>query len=247
MKKETFLFYADWLNVIRDLPSEVQLEVYQAIAEYAIYDNLIELKPLAKVAFGFIKQTIDRDTQKYISISEKRSEAGKRGGRPLKNNELKESNEKQKKQLLSEKSKKSNCPLNDNDNDNDISFLEKKKQKSDAAVSDLENENSESPIETLQTPKEQSGGRKRFIIPTPEEVQAYCNERKNDISGQQFCDFYSSKGWKIGKEPMKDWKAAVRTWEMRRKDQSPPITQPQPQISTPKRIRFDEHGNEVIY
>ena len=228
MKKETFLFYADWLNVIRDLPSEVQLEVYQAIAEYAIYDNLIELKPLAKVAFGFVKQTIDRDTKKYISISEKRSEAGKRGGRPLKNNELEESNEKQKKQLLSEKSKKSNCPLNDNDNvnDNDISFLEKKKQKSDVAVSDLENENSESPIETIQTPKEQSGGgRKRFTI----------------------CDLYSSKGWKIGKEPMKDWKAAVRTWEMRRKDQSPSITQPQPQISTPNRIRFDDDGNEISY
>ena len=248
MKKETFLFYADWLNVIRDLPSEVQLEVYQAIAEYAIYDNLIELKPLAKVAFGFIKQTIDRDTQKYISISEKRSEAGKRGGRPLKNNELKESNEKQKKQLLSEKSKKSNCPLNDNDNVNDnISFLEKKKQKSDVAVSDLENENSESPLETIQAPKEQSGGRKKFTIPTPEEVQAYCDERKNDISGQQFCDFYSSKGWRVGSQPMKDWKAAVRTWEMRRKDLSPSVAQPQPQISTPKRIRFDEYGNEVIY
>ena len=250
MKKETFLFYADWLNVIRDLPSEVQLEVYQAIAEYAIYGNLIELKPLAKVAFGFVKQTIDRDTQKYISISEKRSEAGKKGGRRLKDNELEESNEKQKKQLLSEKSKKSNCPLNDNDNvnDNDISFLEKKKQKSDVAVSDLENENSESPIETLQTPKEQSGGgRKLFTIPTPEEVQAYCDERKNEISGQQFCDFYSSKGWKIGKEPMKDWKAAVRTWEMRRKDQSPSITQPQPQISTLKRIRFDDDGNEISY
>ena len=250
MKKETFLFYADWLNVIRDLPSEVQLEVYQAIAEYAIYGNLTELKPLAKVAFGFVKQTIDRDTQKYISISEKRSEAGKRGGRPLKDNELEESNEKQKKQLLSEKSKKSNCLLNDNDNvnDNDISFLEKKKQKSDVVVSDLENGNSESPIETIQTPKEQSGGgRKRFTIPTPEEVQAYCDERKNGILGQQFCDFYSSKGWKIGKEPMKDWKAAVRTWEMRRKDQSPPITQPQPQISTPKRIRFDGDGNEISY
>ena len=248
MKKETFLFYADWLNVIRDLPSEVQLEVYQAIAEYAIYDNLIELKPLAKVAFGFIKQTIDRDTQKYISISEKRSEAGKRGGRPLKNNQLKESNEKQKKQLLSEKSKKSNCPLNDNVNDNDISFLEKKKQKSDVAVSDLENESSESPIETIQTPKEQSGGgRKKFTIPTPEEVQAYCDERKNGILGQQFCDFYSSKGWRVGSQPMKDWKAAVRTWEMRRKDQSPSITQPQPQISTPKRIRFDDDGNEISY
>ena len=145
MKKETFLFYADWLNVIRDLPSEVQLEVYQAIAEYAIYGNLIELKPLAKVAFGFVKQTIDRDTQKYISISEKRSEAGKKGGRRLKDNELEESNEKQKKQLLSGKSKKSNCPLNDNDNvnDNDISFLEKKKQKSASVDFDEEEKNNQ--------------------------------------------------------------------------------------------------------
>ena len=145
MKKETFLFYADWLNVIRDLPSEVQLEVYQAIAEYAIYGNLIELKPLAKVAFGFVKQTIDRDTQKYISISEKRSEAGKKGGRRLKDSELEESNEKQKKQLLSEKSKKSNCPLNDNDNDNvnDFSFLEKKKQKSARVDFDEEEKNNQ--------------------------------------------------------------------------------------------------------
>ena len=252
MKKETFLFYADWLNVIRDLPSEVQLEVYQAIAEYAIYGNLIELKPLAKVAFGFVKQTIDRDTQKYISISEKRSEAGKKGGRRLKYNELEESNEKQKKQLLSEKSKKSNCSLNDNDNvnDNDISFLEKKKQKSDVAVSDLENENSESPLETLQTPKEQSGGgRKKFIIPTPEEVQAYCDERKNGISGQQFCDFYSSKGWKVGSQPMKDWKAAVRTWEAKRRETMPPVTQQvqAPVTTAPKRIRFNENGEEIIY
>ena len=147
MKRETFLFYADWLNVIRDLPSEVQLEIYQAITEYAINGNLIELKPLAKVAFGFVKQTIDRDTQKYISISEKRSEAGKRGGRPLKDNELEESNEKQKKQLLSGKSKKSNCPLNDNDNvnDNDFSFFKKKKQKS-ASVDFEEEEKNNQPL-----------------------------------------------------------------------------------------------------
>ena len=132
MERDTFVFYKDWLNVIRDLPSEVQLEVYQAIAEYAIYGNLIELKPLAKVAFGFVKQTIDRDTQKYISIKEKRKEAGAKGGRPLKNKYLEESKEKQKNQLVFEKSKKSKCPLNVNDNVNvnDISFFAKKKQKS---------------------------------------------------------------------------------------------------------------------
>lgn len=132
MERETFVFYKDWLNVIRDLPSEVQLEVYQAITEYAIYGNLIELKPLAKVAFGFVKQTIDRDTQKYISIKEKRKEAGAKGGRPLKINELEEIKEKQKNHLVFEKSKKSKSPLNVNVNDNvnDISFFLKKKQKS---------------------------------------------------------------------------------------------------------------------
>ena len=149
MERETFVFYKDWLNVIRDLPSEVQLEVYQAIAEYAIYGNLIELKPLAKVAFGFVKQTIDRDTQKYISIKEKRKEAGAKGGRPLKNKDLEESKEKQKNQLVFEKSKKSKSPLNVNvnvnDNVNDISFLEKKKQKS-VCVDFGEEEKKEQPL-----------------------------------------------------------------------------------------------------
>lgn len=147
MERETFVFYKDWLNVIRDLPSEVQLEVYQAITEYAIYGNLIELKPLAKVAFGFVKQTIDRDTQKYISIKEKRKEAGAKGGRPLKTNELEESKEKQKNQLVFEKSKKSKSPLNVNVNDNvnDFSLLEKEKQKS-VCVDFNEGEKKEQPL-----------------------------------------------------------------------------------------------------
>ena len=147
MERDTFVFYKDWLNVIRDLPSEVQLEVYQAIAEYAIYGNLIELKPLAKVAFGFVKQTIDRDTQKYISIKEKRKEAGAKGGRPLKNKDLEESKEKQKNQLVFEKSKKSKSPLNVNDNVNvnDFSFFKKKKQKS-VCVDFWEGEKKEQPL-----------------------------------------------------------------------------------------------------
>jgi len=44
-------------------------------------------------------------------------------------------------------------------------------------------------------------------------VVAYCRERNNGIDPQRFIDFYSAKGWMIGKNKMKDWKAAVRTWE----------------------------------
>ena len=53
----------------------------------------------------------------------------------------------------------------------------------------------------------------RFTPPTLEEVVAYCKERQNDVNAQRFVDFYVSKGWFVGKNKMKDWKAAVRTWE----------------------------------
>jgi len=53
----------------------------------------------------------------------------------------------------------------------------------------------------------------RFVPPTLDEVIAYCNERNNGIDPESFIDFYESKGWMVGKNKMKDWKAAVRTWE----------------------------------
>ena len=59
--------------------------------------------------------------------------------------------------------------------------------------------------------------RGRFAPPSLEEVTAYCQERQNNVNPQAFIDFYESKGWKIGKDKMTDWKAAVRTWEGREK------------------------------
>ena len=59
----------------------------------------------------------------------------------------------------------------------------------------------------------------RFTPPTLSEVQAYVNEKGYHIDAESFIDFYASKGWMVGKNKMKDWKAAVRTWEKRRKDE----------------------------
>lgn len=61
----------------------------------------------------------------------------------------------------------------------------------------------------------------RFQPPTVEEVSAYCEERNNNVDAQRFVDYYTSNGWKVGKNAMKDWKAAVRTWE--RADTPKPI------------------------
>lgn len=54
---------------------------------------------------------------------------------------------------------------------------------------------------------------KRFVKPTINEIQDYCIERNNNVNAEQFFDYYESNGWKVGKNSMKDWKAAVRTWE----------------------------------
>ena len=59
-----------------------------------------------------------------------------------------------------------------------------------------------------------------FEKPTIDDVKNYCLERKNGVDPETFIDFYESKGWMIGKTHMKDWKAAVRTWEKRNKGEN---------------------------
>lgn len=68
---------------------------------------------------------------------------------------------------------------------------------------------------------------KKFVAPTVEEVEAYCRERGNTVSAQQFVDFYTAKGWKIGNNSMKDWKACVRTWEKNRIENRPKVVHAQ--------------------
>lgn len=66
-----------------------------------------------------------------------------------------------------------------------------------------------------------SGQNKKFKKPTLQEVQNYISEIGSSIDAATFIDFYNANGWKINKNPMKDWHAALRNWERRRKEQSP--------------------------
>ena len=67
---------------------------------------------------------------------------------------------------------------------------------------------------------------KRFVRPTPQEVEDYAITIDYSIDGEQFCDHYASKGYMIGKSPMKCWKACVRTWkrmDSKRHGQTKPV------------------------
>ena len=68
-------------------------------------------------------------------------------------------------------------------------------------------------IEEIKNTRKEIYKEKKFVRPTVEEVQAYCEERNNTVDPQYFVDFYTANGWKVGKNSMKDWKATVRYWE----------------------------------
>ena len=109
----------------------------------------------------------------------------------------------------------------------------KKKENANALIEDCErnaikenkgNENKGNNFLLKKETKEESTISKtvKFNPPTVEEVQSYCNERKNGIQAYKFVNFYQSKGWKVGNQPMKDWRAAVHTWES--KDTAKPLS-----------------------
>jgi len=67
---------------------------------------------------------------------------------------------------------------------------------------------------------------KRFVHPTVPMVAAYCGEKGYHLDAERFVDYYTANGWKVGKNPMKDWRAAVRTWAAKEKlTVAPPATQ----------------------
>lgn len=76
----------------------------------------------------------------------------------------------------------------------------------------------EKDIDISLTRDKNIGAKKRPALPTLEEVEAYVFERGNKISASEWFDYYSSNGWMVGRTKMKDWKAAVRTWEAREKE-----------------------------
>lgn len=78
---------------------------------------------------------------------------------------------------------------------------------------------------------------RRFTPPALEEVQRYVSEKGYRIDAQRFIDYYASNGWKVGKNPMRDWKATVRNWQRRENTQSP-IAESQKGEIQPKFFKF---------
>jgi len=110
-------------------------------------------------------------------------------------------------------------------------FKEKEKEKDKGEKKDKEKSAAASPLS-------------RFKKPSVDEVREYVSEMGYHINPNDFVDFYESKGWLVGKTPMKDWKAAVRTWESKEKAENPAKYVPEkPKKTAPEVNQCPECGS----
>lgn len=97
---------------------------------------------------------------------------------------------------------------------------------------------------------EKTAGRAKFIKPTAEEVRAYCTEKGYDIDAVKFVSYYESNGWKVGKNPMRNWHSAISTWVRNSFDRTPAKAEtPAPMKKCPKcgKDMISWHADEKKY
>lgn len=205
--RNTVIFYKDWYEAAQDLSPQERLQYYDAIMRYA-FEEEVSGNKLIKAATALVRSTIDRDNSSY----EEKCERNRRNIMKRWRRRIEAADQQAAADTTVNHSIRPNTTDTDNGNDNGNGNENGNDNKPTAkAVGDRDKEKSTK----VDKKKTASTTVRRFIKPTVAEVEAYCKERGNYVDAQQFVDFYESKGWKVGSSPMKDWKAAVRTWEKR--------------------------------
>ena len=205
---DKFTFFASYYEAIEELDDKTRLKVYDMICRYALYGEIIESEnPIEKSLFTVIKPVID--------AGEKRG----RGGAPVGNQNARKTTKKQPKNNLKTTQNNAKTTI-----ETTVETTKKQPKNNLKTTQNNAKTTIETTVETTETNnininkninknKNINSKRGGFTPPTLSEVQAYCKERNNNVNAETFVNFYQSKDWYVGKNKMKDWKAAVRTWE----------------------------------
>ena len=212
--------YFDNEEALFSLSDEDLGALIKALLDHAQGRIVGDLNPTVKVAYILLSSGIDRQAKRYSANVEN----GQKGGAPRKNNNptvtqdnptaTESEPSKDKRQKTKDKRLKSN----------DVRVIDNPISRN-------------SSIESVQERCNSADKPRRFTKPTVEEITEYCKERGNRVDPQRFHDFYESKGWYIGKNPMKDWKAAVRMWEQNDGERKP-------QQFAPKEGKYDANSKD---
>lgn len=230
--RDSFMFFRNMRDIIKSVPRELQLELREAIEDY-VFDGVEPTDWAFKAIIQSIKPSLE-----YVGRGAPKGNqnAKKEEIEEVKNNskQIKQKNQLNEIELF--ETKKQEAKAETKEETKDLNNITPKNIFSDENIilSPYKgNENCSSDCE--RRAKFEINGQKfcgqhtrielsklgrldlipaeRFIKPTIEEIKSYCLERNNGVDPQKFFDYYTANGWKVGKNPMKDWRAAVRTWE----------------------------------
>lgn len=184
--KSSLIIYDSWGILFKNLPDEMAGQLIKMIVEYT-FDGQTKTKPDESInaVFQMIRDKLDEDFEAYFEVKEKRTEAIKKRWAKTRS---------------------------DNDT-NDNKSIETNTNEYKSILNDSV---SVSVSDSVSLSKDKDKGNKErsaFRPPDVSEVRSYCQERKNRVDPERFVDFYTSKGWLVGKNKMRDWRAAVRNWE----------------------------------
>ena len=177
----------------RKLPMEDRLRLYDAMLDYGETGVVPELEGPLALLWDYFQPQLELDNARYESIRAKRAKAGRLGG------------------LASQGSRQTEQEPQDGQEE----ASEAKEAKEATEANTIQSSTVQSnPVQLRESiaAKAPPAPKKRFVPPTQAEIGAYVREAKLTMDPQEFVDYYTANGWKIGSHTMKDWRAAARNW-----------------------------------
>ncbi len=192
-EKKSFLMYKDYRDVLESMNDEDTGRLVKALFAHEDGEDVTLEGPIQAIFLLLAKQ-MDRDRINYEAMCARNRANGMKGGRPSKSGV----NPEEPAETQSEPAETQGQPRKpDKDKDTDT---DKDTEKDGMFIGGAPHTHT-------------SSSKHRFQKPSLGDVKAYCAERGCGVDAQHFVDFYESKGWMVGRSPMKDWRASVRLWE----------------------------------
>ena len=215
-KKRSFVMYNDYLEYFGMLEAAEQGQLIMLILRYVNNEptDTEGISGMVRMAFAFIRRRLDEDAEKYEQACRNKSEAAKKR-EDAKRNSKQTSTKTTSKTHLTTKNTAVGDNDNVSDNENDSVNVNVVVSGCDNVVSDRDNRSAQTTDRTTTTTTTEKNNSpvSSFVPPSFGEVFDYCKQENIHIDAKKFIDYYNANGWRVGRNPMSDWQAAVRVWQ----------------------------------